>query len=56
MTDAPYGAVTWQRSSGGEQQVSFYTACRETRDITLFFTQINEADKIFHELTDVPTH
>lgn len=56
MTDAPYGAVTWQCSGGAEQEVSFYTACRETRDITLFFTQINEADKIFHELTDVPTH
>lgn len=56
MTDAPYGAVTWQRSSGAEQQVSFYTACRETRDITLFFMQLNEADRLFHELTNVPTH
>jgi hypothetical protein len=56
MTDAPYGAVTWQRSSGAEQHVSFYTACRETRDITLFFAQLNEADRIFHELTNAPTH
>lgn len=56
MTDAPYGAVTWQRSSGVEQQVSFYTACRETRDITLFFTQLNAADQAFHQLTHAPTH
>ncbi len=56
MTDAPYGAVTWQRSGGAEQQVSFYTACRETRDITLFFTQLDAADRIFHELTSAPTH
>jgi len=56
MTDAPYGTVTWQRAHGAEQQVSFYSACRETRDITLFFTQLNEADRIFHELTGAPTH
>ena len=56
MTDAPYGAITWTRSGGAEQQVSFYSACRETRDITLFFTQINEADRIFHELTRAPAH
>ncbi|MEQ1489144.1 MAG: hypothetical protein ABL932_01200 [Terricaulis sp.] len=55
MTDAPYGAVTWQRSSGVEQQVSFYSACRETRDITLFFTQLNAADQIFHQLTGALT-
>lgn len=56
MTDAPYGAVSWQRSSGAEQQVSFYTACRDTRDITLFFTQLNAADQAFHQLTNAPTH
>lgn len=56
MTDAPYGAVKWQRAGGAEEQVSFYTACRETRDITLFFTQLDEADRIFHQLTGAPTH
>jgi hypothetical protein len=56
MTDAPYGTITWQRVGGAEQQVSFYSACRETRDITLFFTRLNEADGIFHELTGAPTH
>jgi hypothetical protein len=56
MTDAPYGTVTWQRLDGAEQQVSFYSACRETRDITLFFTQINAADQAFHQLTGTPTH
>lgn len=56
MTDAPYGTLTWQRTGGAEQQVSFYSACRETRDTRLFFTQLNEADRIFHEIAGVPTH
>ena len=56
MTDAPYGAVTWRRSSGVEEQVSFYAACRETRDVTLFFTQLDVADDAFHQLTNTPTH
>lgn len=56
MTDAPYGTITWTRSGGVDQQVAFYSACRETRDITLFFTQLNEADRVFHELTGAPTH
>ncbi|MBP6688889.1 MAG: hypothetical protein KA153_02765 [Hyphomonadaceae bacterium] len=56
MTDAPYGAVKWQRVGGTEQQVSFYSACRETRDTMLFFTQLNAADHIFHQLTNAPTH
>ena len=51
MTDAPYGTVKWQRSSGAEQQVSFYAACRETPDITLFFAQLSAADRTFHQLT-----
>ena len=51
MTDAPYGTVTWQRTGGAEEHVSFYSACRETRDITLFFTQLNAADRLFHDLT-----
>lgn len=50
MTDAPYGTVTWQRTGGAEQRVSFYSACHETRDITVFFTQLNAADQIFHQL------
>ncbi|MCX7359279.1 MAG: hypothetical protein NT015_14190 [Alphaproteobacteria bacterium] len=56
MTDAPYGTVTWQRTDGADQQVAFYTACRETNNITLFFTQLNAADEIFHQLTGAPTH
>lgn len=51
MTDAPYGTLTWQNAGGGEREVRFYTACRETRDLTLFFTKVTDADRDFHRLT-----
>lgn len=56
MTDAPYGTVKWQRSDGGEQQVSFYTACRETHELTVFFEHLNAADDRFHTLTNTSDH
>ena len=52
VTDAPYGTVTWRRADGAEERVSFYSACRETRDLTLFFSHLNDAELAFRELTN----
>lgn len=56
MTDAPYGTVKWQRVDGSVQEVRFYTACRPTADLTLFFDRLGAADERVHALTNMPDH
>ncbi len=56
MTDAPYGKVRWRRADGTEQEVSYYTACRDSRDLSFFFEHLNAADQIVHDLAGAPGH
>lgn len=56
MTDAPYGTLQWQRADGSQQEVRFYTACRPTSDLALFFGHLNTADERIHALTNQPDH
>lgn len=56
ITDAPYGTIQWQRSDGSQQEVRFYTACRNTADLTFFFQHLNAADEAMHALTNMPDH
>lgn len=56
VTDAPYGSIQWQRADGSQQELRFYTACRPTSDLTLFFNHLNAADERIHALTNQPDH
>lgn len=56
MTDAPYGAVRWRRADGAVGEVRFYTACRPSADLTLFFERLGAADARMHALTNTLNH